>query len=80
MNRPNLAGLRVFLAIANSGTLRAASRELGVNPSAVSQHLKAFEEVIGVSLFIRNTRSVVFTDAGQNLFDRTYHLIAEVEN
>jgi DNA-binding transcriptional LysR family regulator len=79
MNRADLTGLRVFLAIAKSGTLRSASRELGVNPSAVSQHLKAFEEAIGVSLFIRNTRSVAFTDAGQNLFDRTHHLIAEVE-
>lgn len=79
MSRADLTGLRVFLAIAKNGTLRAASRALGVNPSAVSQHLKAFEETLGVSLFIRNTRSVVFTDAGQNLFDRTHHLMTEVE-
>lgn len=80
MNRADLTGLRVFLAVANNGTLRAASRELGVNPSAVSQHLKAFEDALGVSLLIRNTRSVVFTDAGQNLFDRTHRLMAEVES
>lgn len=79
MNRADLTGLRVFLAIARRGTLRAASRELEVNPSAVSQHLKAFEEAVGVSLFIRNTRSVALTDAGQALFDRTHHLIAGVE-
>ncbi len=79
MNRADLTGLRVFLAITRSGTLRAASRELKVNPSAVSQHLKAFEDAVGVSLFIRNTRSVVLTDAGQALFDRTHHLIAGVE-
>ena len=40
MNRADLHGLRTFLAIAESGTLRSAADALGVNPSAVSQQLK----------------------------------------
>lgn len=79
MNRADLTGLRTFLAIAERGTLRAASRDLGVNPSAVSQQLKAFEDILGGALFVRSTRSVSFTDAGQDLYDRTHSLMAEID-
>lgn len=79
MNRADLTGLRTFLAIAECGTLRAAGRNLGVSPSAMSQQLKIFEGILGSALFIRNTRSVSFTDAGQTLYDRTHHLMAEID-
>lgn len=79
MNRADLHGLRTFLAIAGSGTLRAASDALGVNPSAVSQQLKVFEDSLGTALFVRNTRSVTFTDAGQILHDRTHSIFAEID-
>lgn len=79
MNRADLHGLRTFLAIAGGGTLRAASDALGVNPSAVSQQLKAFEDSLGTALFVRNTRSVTFTDAGQILHDRTHCIFAEID-
>lgn len=79
MDRADLQGLRTFLAIARSGTLRSASDALGVNPSAVSQQLKTFEDSLGTALFVRNTRSVAFTDAGQALHDRTHRLFAEID-
>ncbi|MDA4844852.1 LysR family transcriptional regulator [Hoeflea poritis] len=79
MNRADLSGLRTFLAIADNGTLRAAGRDLGVNPSAVSQKLKAFEEILGSALFVRNTRSVLLTDAGRALYERTHHLMDEID-
>ena len=79
MNRADLMGLRMFLAIVERGTLRAAGRDLGVNPSAVSQQLKAFEGILGCALFVRNTRSVSLTDAGQALHDRTHHLMGEID-
>lgn len=79
MNRADLHGLRTFLAIADSGTLRSAGGVLGVNASAVSQQLKAFEDSLGTTLFVRNTRSVAFTDAGKALHDRTHSLFAEIE-
>lgn len=79
MNRADLHGLRTFLAIADCGTLRSAGGVLGVNPSAVSQQLKTFEDSLGTALFVRNTRSVAFTDAGKALYDRTHNLFAEIE-
>lgn len=79
MNRADLHGLRTFLAIADIGTLRSAADALGVNPSAVSQQLKTFEDSLGTALFVRNTRSVALTDAGRALRDRTHNLFAEID-
>lgn len=79
MGRADLSGLQTFLAIVEHGTMRAAAHELGVNPSAVSQKLKAFEDVLGSALFVRDTRSVSLTDAGQALHDRTHHLMGEID-
>ncbi|WP_299919472.1 LysR family transcriptional regulator [uncultured Roseobacter sp.] len=79
MNRADLHSLRTFLAIADSGTLRSAADALSVNPSAVSQQLKTFEDSLGTALFVRNTRSVALTDAGRALHDRTHNLFAEID-
>src|SRR5216684_642399 len=67
MDTPPLAGLRVFLAVAEHGSLRAAAAALGVRPPAISYQLKAFEDQIGVAVFTRTTRSVQLTDAGRVL-------------
>ncbi|MET1412038.1 LysR substrate-binding domain-containing protein [Roseibium sp. HPY-6] len=79
MNRARLLGLRTFHAIAEQGTLRAAAGVLGVQASAVSQQLKQFEDHIGTALFVRNTRSVVLTDAGQKLLAQTHHVLSEAD-
>lgn len=70
MVRLPVTGLEVFLAIAEHGTLRGAADALGVQPPAISHRLKAFEDKIGVALFVRTTRSVHLTDAGSALLKR----------
>jgi DNA-binding transcriptional LysR family regulator len=79
MDRLHLQGLRTFHAIAEAGTLRAAATVLGVQASAVSQQLKQFEDHLGTALFLRSTRSVVLTDAGQKLRAQTRHVLLEAE-
>ena len=79
MDRARLLGLRTFHAIAKQGTLRAAADVLGVQASAVSQQLKQFEDHLGTALFVRNTRSVVMTDAGRKLFAQTRHVLSEAD-
>jgi DNA-binding transcriptional LysR family regulator len=65
--RRSFDGVAVFVAVAELGGFRAASRHLQVTPSAVSQAIQALEETIGIPLFVRTTRSVRLTDAGQRL-------------
>jgi len=65
-----LEGVEAFLAVARRCNFRRAAADLGVTPSAVSQAIRALEARLGVALFIRTTRSVGLTEAGQRFLDR----------
>ncbi|MDN3496673.1 LysR family transcriptional regulator ArgP [Planococcus sp. APC 4015] len=49
--------------VVDEGTLDAAARRLHVTPSAVSQRIKALEELLGRTVLVR-TKPVTTTDAG----------------
>jgi DNA-binding transcriptional LysR family regulator len=65
-----LEGVEAFLAVARRSSFRRAAADLGVTPSAVSQAVRALEARVGAALFIRTTRSVGLTEAGQRFLDR----------
>ena len=65
-----LEGVEAFLAVARRRNFRRAAGELGVTPSAVSQAVRTLEARLGVALFVRTTRSVGLTEAGQRFLDR----------
>ena len=65
-----LEGIEAFLAVARRRSFRRAAADLGVTPSAVSQSIRGLETRLGAALFIRTTRSVGLTEAGQRLFER----------
>ncbi|BBA88921.1 LysR family transcriptional regulator [Mycobacterium pseudoshottsii] len=61
---PELASFEIFLAIAQTGSLGAAARELGLTQQAVSKRLAAMEAHTGVTLAVRTTRGSQLTPAG----------------
>ncbi|NTY36477.1 LysR family transcriptional regulator [Burkholderia diffusa] len=65
-----LDGVEAFLSVAQHRSFRRAAAELGVTPSAVSQAVRVLEERIGAALFIRTTRSVGLTEAGERFLSR----------
>jgi DNA-binding transcriptional LysR family regulator len=65
-----LDGVEAFLNVAEHRSFRRASAKLGVTPSAVSQAVRALEARVGAALFIRTTRSVGLTEAGERFFLR----------
>ncbi len=65
-----LDGVEAFLSVAQHRNFRRAAGELGVTPSAVSQAVRALEARIGVALFLRTTRSVGLTEAGERFLSR----------
>src|SRR4051812_17792816 len=65
-----LDGVEVFLSVAQHHSFRRAAAELGVTPSAVSQAVRVLEARIGAALFIRTTRSVGLTEAGERFLSR----------
>ena len=65
-----LDGVEAFLSVAQHRNFRKAAAELAVTPSAVSQAIRALEARIGAALFIRTTRSVGLTEAGERFLAR----------
>ncbi|HEY1491557.1 MAG TPA: LysR family transcriptional regulator [Steroidobacteraceae bacterium] len=61
---PSLLSLRAFEATARRMSFTAAAAELNVTQSAVSRHVRALEEDLGQSLFVRMHRAVILTPAG----------------
>jgi DNA-binding transcriptional LysR family regulator len=51
-------------------SIHRAAAELGVAPSAISQAVRALEARVGAALFIRTTRSVGLTEAGEPFLSR----------
>src|SRR5919197_1484170 len=65
-----LDGVGAFLSVAQHRSFRRAAAELGVTPSAISQAVRALEARVGAVLFLRTTRSVGLTEAGERFFAR----------
>jgi len=62
-----LSFLRVFEAAGRTGSFRAAASELSLTPSAVSHAIRKLEQVLGTSLFERDTRNVRLSYEGEAL-------------
>ncbi|HEV7308651.1 LysR family transcriptional regulator [Ensifer sp.] len=78
MNRTQLSQLAVLAAVAAHGSFRAAARELGVAPSAISHAVGALEASLGIRLLARTTRSVAPTEEGSRLLDRLAPALDEI--
>jgi DNA-binding transcriptional LysR family regulator len=65
-----LDGVEAFLSVARHRNFRRAAAELGVTPSAISQAVRALEARMGTTLFIRTTRSVGLSEAGERFLAR----------
>lgn len=65
----NLHHLAVFHAIAETGSISAASQRLYISQPALSRELKDFEARLGVTLFERMPRGMRLTHAGEVLRD-----------
>ena len=67
----NYNHLHYFHVVAIEGSLRAASRVLGVTQSTISEQVKQLESVLGVSLFERRSGGMQLTGAGRAALDHT---------
>lgn len=64
---PSLAALRALDATARSGDFARAARSLNVTHAAVAQQVRALEKDLGMSLAVRDGRSVRLTPLGVEL-------------
>ncbi len=67
--KPEIDALSTFASIASLGGFRAAAKERGVSPSALSHQMAKLERELGVRLLARTTRAVSLTEAGARLLE-----------
>jgi LysR family glycine cleavage system transcriptional activator len=61
---PSIALLHAFEAVARTGSVSLAARELSLTQSAVSRQIKSLEEQLEVELFVRDRQTLRLTLAG----------------
>jgi LysR family glycine cleavage system transcriptional activator len=64
---PPLTAVKVFEAAARHGNFTRAAEELGMTQASVSYQIKVLEERVGTPLFLRQSRRVVLSEAGERL-------------
>ncbi len=72
----DIGPLRSLIAIADSGGFHRAAESLSLSQSAVSQHVRRLETVVGKPLLERDGRQARFTVAGQALLNEARQIVA----
>ncbi len=66
----SIPDLETFVAVARGGGITAAARQLGISGATVSHRIGKLEQVLKVTLFLRNSRSFALTDEGRIFLER----------
>lgn len=69
--------LQVFSAVARTGTLQGASKQLSVDRTTVGRRLGSLERRLGVSLFHRNRDGLTLTDEGHRALEHASRMETE---
>lgn len=76
----NFKQLRYFLAVAEEGSFSAASRRVRIAQPALSGHIAALEDELGVKLFERSNRGVRTTSQGRRLAEHARNILRQLDN
>ncbi len=75
---PGIKQLQCFLVVAQELNFRRAAERLRMTQPPLTRQIKALEETLGCSLFIRNTHEVRLTESGRKLVVKATYLINEL--
>ena len=76
----NWDDVRIFLAVARSGQILAASKRLGLNHATLSRRLTSLEQALKTQLFIRRTNGCELTEEGQLFLGAAERMETEMLN
>ncbi len=71
---------KAFCATADSGSLSAAARKLGLTQPTMSRQVAALEKQLGVALFERIGKRLVLTENGRGLLDHARAMAAAADS
>jgi len=75
-----LRRLRSFLGVAEFKSFRRAAEALSISQPALSVHIQALEDELGVALFRRTTRDVRLTEEGARFAVQTRRTLGELDS
>ena len=70
--------MSVFARVVEDSSFAAAARHFEMSPAMVSKHVQTLEQQLGVRLLNRTTRRVSTTEAGQEYYERSLRILAEI--
>lgn len=73
-----LRQFRYFIAVAESGSVAAASRMLAIAQSAVTKSMQELEDALGARLFVRTSKGIVLTPQGHRFLASARRVISAV--
>ena len=76
----HLQAIRIFARVVETGGFGRAALSLDMPNATVSKWIKSLETHLGVRLLERNTRSVSVTTDGAAYYERTRHLLMELDD
>src|SRR6266705_3254081 len=75
-----LKQIESFVAVAQKGSLTAASHAEGVAPAVIGRRIDALEARLGVKLLVRTTRKITLTHEGSAFLEDCARLLADLAN
>lgn len=72
--------LGVFADVARESSFSGAARRRGITPSSVARQIDALEAHLDTALFLRSTRMLTLTEAGQALLVRARRVLDELDD
>ncbi|MBP1205272.1 DNA-binding transcriptional LysR family regulator [Duganella sp. 1411] len=64
-----LGSIELLLSVAELGSFTLAANSAGISPAAVSKAVMRLEKRLGLQIFVRSTRKMRLTDAGERYVD-----------
>ena len=71
--------LKTVRALRDGGSLVEAAKQLHLTQSALSHQLKDVEDRLGLSLFVRKTKPIRFTRAGEHILELADNVMPQLE-
>ena len=74
-----LSSIESFVRTAEAGSFAEAARRLGLSPAAVGKNVARLESSLGVRLFLRSTRRLTLTEAGERFLAEVSGGLASIQ-